>query len=281
MRLTLPFWALSVCCLMVLSACSEDDETDAGADVGVDADHDTAQDPEPDAAPPPAPEDPAERCEAACHAIYEGCGDMFVYDDADGGGAMVEATCVERCLEEDKFRGGEWCVATEAECESPPEKMIDACLPDDYHPPACSHLGAWSRTYVELEEQAVALINEHRTQGAQCGDVEFQPTQEVVMDERLRCAARLHSADMVERGFFGTTDPDGVGTAERIADAGFEATRSDGIVTSGQQSAEQLVGAWIADVEHCETIMGPDFDFIGIGRYELEQWTLKIAEKDS
>ncbi len=280
-------WCFLAACglLLTVLACSDDEaqgnDSEAEDDVGVEADVESDANGNNGNAEPELemPSDPAERCEAACDRVYDDCGELFVYRDEDGGGAIPQDVCIDRCLDENKFRGGEWCVATEAECKSPPTEMIDACLPDDYHPPACSHLGAWPRHFVELEERAVELVNEHRGEGADCGGESFAPTEALVVDEILRCAARLHSMDMVDRGFFSTTNPDGDDTAQRIEEAGFDAASSSGIVTGSQLTAEQLVGDWIADSERCQTIMDPDFDHIGIGRYELEQWTLKIAEK--
>ncbi len=226
------------------------------------------------------PEDPEELCEAACGAIYDedGCDDFFVYEE---GGAMPETECVDRCLNDNKFRGGEWCVATEAECTDDPYDMIEPCLPDDYHHPHCSDLGLWPREWEEMEERAVELVNEHRTDGLECDGEQLDSVDPVEMDDALRCAARLHSKDMVDSEYFSTTNPEtGENTSDRIEAAGYAAGKVSGVVTSGELTAEQLVQGWATDSERCQTIMDEEFEHIGIGRYEFERWTLKLASQE-
>ena len=267
------------CCLLLTGAMACGDE-DSGSDNDNQNDNqqnEQQNDNQEDPVEEP-PDDPQELCEAACGAIYgdEGCDDFFVYED--NGGAMPESVCVERCVDDEMFRGGEWCVATEAECTDDPADMIEACFPDDYHHPNCSHLGFWPLDWERMEFLAVELVNEHRRDGLECDGSQLGPVDEVEMHDALLCAARLHSIDMVEEEFFSSTNPEtGKNTADRIADSGYNAADAGGIVTSGQLTAEQLVQGWAADSDHCSTIMGADFEHIGIGRYEYERWTLKMA----
>ncbi len=58
--------------------------------------------------------------------------------------------------------------------------------------------------------------------GASCDGEAFAPAPPLEMDEVLRIAARLHSSDMGERGFFDHDNPDGQSPFDRIAAVGFE-----------------------------------------------------------
>lgn len=278
MRHLRPLLWLSICCVLNFAlACGDDDEeaTNGNGETNQQNQNQNQEDP-----PPEPPDDPQELCEAACAAIYDedGCDDFFVYPEEDGGGAMSEDVCVDRCLEDNKFRGGQWCVATEAECSEDLEEMIEFCLPDDYHHPHCSDLGLWPREFEELESRTVELLNDARREGIDCGGESLGPVDEVQMHDALHCAARLHSVDMVEDEFFSTIHPETqYNTQDRILAAGYEPTEAGGLVTAGELTAEQVVQGWIDDHEHCETIMGAEFEDVGIGRYEFERWTLKLA----
>lgn len=229
------------------------------------------------------PDDPEELCEAACAAIYDdeddgGCDTLFTDED---GGAVIEQTCVDWCLEDDKFRGGQWCVVTQAECSDDPRDMIEECFPDDYHPEPCSELGIWELEWIERERQAVQLLNERRTDGAQCGGESYPAVDALAKDELLECAARMHSDEMAETGQLDTVNEAGENTADRIEEVGFEANATDGLVNHGALTADHVVGRWFDDdSDHCDTVMAENFDHVGIGSVEGANvwWTLKLAE---
>jgi uncharacterized protein YkwD len=93
-------------------------------------------------------------------------------------------------------------------------------------------------------------------------------------DAALDAAARAHSQDMLQRGFFAHVDPDGRGPADRVS-------RISGLPTaavgeniwmwsgSGQpalrQLAEQAVAAWAASPAHRENILRRGYTHLGIG----------------
>jgi uncharacterized protein YkwD len=217
------------------------------------------------------------RCEAACDRVYQGCEQVFLHDD---NSAMSEPACVERCVEEDFFHGGEWCVATEAECKSQPRQMIDACVPDDYHPEACQHLGAWDHELVEAEQRVVELVNELRDAGTTCpGTGATMPSVgPVQMDVNLQCAARLHTVGMEDTGTLSHTGEGGSSVADRVAAAGYEATRGVGEnIAQGYTTPETVVEGWrTSDTGHCENMMDADWRDIGVGMYRL-WWTQKFG----
>ena len=270
MRRVIP--VLCAALLMWIVACGDESESEQNQNDNQASNQEPVEEP---------PEDPLELCKAACGRIYaddeEGCDTLFVQE---GGGAMLESECVDMCFDDGIFRGGEWCIATEAECRDDPMEMIEPCLPDDYHHPHCSEMGLLPLEWEELEVRAVELINEHRTNGLQCPGGMMEPVEEVQMDETLRCAARLHSKDMVDSGYFSTTNPEtGENTRDRIEAAGYDPDQVGGVVVSGDLTAEQYLQTLVGDAEHCETIMNGDFEDIGVGRYEFERWTLKMANR--
>ncbi len=225
------------------------------------------------------PESMEEQCEAACDRVYDDdqCGTLFEFPEDEGGGGMPQATCVERCTDADMFRGGQWCVATEAQCSDDPWEMVRACFPEDYHPEACGDLGWWERHWEEQEEGVVELINDHRQSGAQCPGGDMGAVEPLQMNELLRCGARRHSVDMVEEGYFATEDSQGRNGEEQMEAVGYSPNGWRMLVNDGEDFAEQWVDNLMADEEHCETMMSGDFEEIGVGRYELRRWTLYLA----
>lgn len=260
-------WWIGVCVLLV-AGCGDDEAEQPNAEHGI-------------YIPEEEPEDPEELCELACRVVYAdtadgGCQQVFHHD---GGAAMNESGCVEHCLHEDLFREGQWCVITEAECTSHPDQMVDACLSDDYHAPACDHLGAWDSDWAATEHKVVELVNELRADGATCPSTgtEMPPVGPLQMDEVLRCAARLHSKDMDERNFFAHDNPDGEGPTQRIVDAGYTGTPGGENIAFGFATAEAVVNTWMtSDSGHCENMLNGQYTDIGVGRYET-YWTQKFG----
>jgi uncharacterized protein YkwD len=88
----------------------------------------------------------------------------------------------------------------------------------------------------------------------------------LVLDPRLAAAARSHSADMAQTGYFGHTAPDGSGPADRMREAGYE-TRSGWAenIALGQPTANAVMAAWMGSEGHRANILNCDLKAIGIG----------------
>jgi uncharacterized protein YkwD len=123
-----------------------------------------------------------------------------------------------------------------------------------------------------LEEQVLELVNQRRSEGANCDGTAFGPTQPLEMDTQLRCAARLHAKDMVDRDFFSHESPDGEDPWTRIENAGFEGSPSGENIAAGQGSAEAVMQTWMESGEHCANIMSPSATHIGVGYARGGDW---------
>lgn len=236
------------------------------------------------------PDDPEELCEAACNKVYspDGCEQIFLHDN---GGAMSETACVEQCLDEDLFHGGEWCVASRAECQSQPSEMIDACIPDDYHVEACAHLGAWDHEVSAMEERVVEETNRVRSEGTTCVELEdpndetsqlisheMPPVGPVEMDVNLRCAARLHSVYMSEQNNLSHTGEGGSGPGDRAQAAGYSGGGVGENIAQGYSSPESVVEGWrTSETGHCRNMMTGGYSDIGVGLDGAWWWTQKFG----
>jgi uncharacterized protein YkwD len=84
-------------------------------------------------------------------------------------------------------------------------------------------------------------------------------------DARLDAAARLHSQDMSDRGYFAHVTPEGRTPSDRAAAQGYPGGAGENIAYGYRTAAEVMVG-WMASTGHCRNILGPARDF-GIGTF--------------
>jgi uncharacterized protein YkwD len=153
--------------------------------------------------------------------------------------------------------------------------MVDSGIGGDAGPPAgdpplpdndyCRPVSAPGAGQVTLEQQILELTNAARAQGATCGGKAYPPVAALIMDPALRCAARAHSQDMIDRKFFDHTNPGGEGPSQRVARTGFVARSWGENIAAGNATAAQTMQQWLTSVGHCQNLMNPGFRQIGIG----------------
>ena len=130
----------------------------------------------------------------------------------------------------------------------------------------CAAVADWDPAWIQFEEEVLLLVNEARSQPADCGsEGHFAAAGPVGMDQVLRCSARLQSLDMFERHFFGHTNPDGLDPFERMAAAGFHGAGAGENIAVGQTSPEQVMHSWMESDGHCANVMRPKFALLGVG----------------
>jgi len=118
--------------------------------------------------------------------------------------------------------------------------------------------GEVSQLILDAEMDAFDLLNDERTS---------RGIDALTMDPALREVARAHSEDMVDRGFFAHTNPDGDDPFERMANAGITYstageniafnTFSDPVVTA--------VNGWMNSEGHRNNILNANFTLTGMG----------------
>jgi uncharacterized protein YkwD len=136
------------------------------------------------------------------------------------------------------------------------------------------------------EQLFLELLNTAREYGFSCttgAEGVPVPVPPVLMKPELRCAARLHSRDMAERGFFDHVNPNGVGPEDRIRSAGYENFRTAGeSIIRGEAPAAGTVPFQALDAllstggSECQNLVDDRFDSVGIGNFG-DFWTLDFA----
>ncbi|MEZ4383028.1 MAG: CAP domain-containing protein [Nannocystaceae bacterium] len=130
----------------------------------------------------------------------------------------------------------------------------------------CDDVADWDEAAAASEEEVLELVNQRRAAGASCGGAgSFAPAPALTMNASLRCAARKHSQDMVDRDYFAHTSPDGGSPADRIAAAEYSYSTWGENIAGGSATAAGVVDQWMGSDGHCSNIMSPAFTELGVG----------------
>lgn len=116
-----------------------------------------------------------------------------------------------------------------------------------------------------FEEQVVTLVNQRRAAGANCGGTFYPAVPALVMNAKLRNAARLHSTDMAENNYFSHTSQDGRSPFQRMAAAGYTSSPMGENIAAGYSTPSSVVSGWMSSSGHCKNIMRSGFRAIGVG----------------
>lgn len=118
--------------------------------------------------------------------------------------------------------------------------------------------GNVSQLILDFEVDAFDLLNDERTS---------RGIAALTMDQTLREVARAHSEDMVDRGFFSHTNPDGLDPFDRMANAGITySTAGENIAwNSFPDPVQTAVDGWMNSEGHRNNILNADFTLTGMG----------------
>lgn len=109
----------------------------------------------------------------------------------------------------------------------------------------------------------LALINESRAAGRQCGSEFFGVTAALIWSDNLAQAAVRHSVDMASNNFFSHTGSDGLGIADRVRESGFSSAYVGENIAAGYRSAQAAHNGLLDSSGHCANIMRPSYDSVG------------------
>ncbi len=138
----------------------------------------------------------------------------------------------------------------------------------------CAPVATWDSSYADLEEDIRQAVNAVRARGASCGSQgSFPPAEPLAMHGALQCAARVHSMDMYERGFFDHTNPDNESPFDRMDRAGYLWRAAGENIAQGYPSVDAVMAGWMSSDGHCANIMSDNYTEIGVGFYDDNHWT--------
>jgi uncharacterized protein YkwD len=99
----------------------------------------------------------------------------------------------------------------------------------------------WPEDLRDDEQRMAQAISQWRAGFARCGNRMAERLPVLDFPAELRCSARLHSFDMVVRGYFDQRDPDGTGPGQRMSLAGFPHTDSAESIAQGGSDPTQVL----------------------------------------
>lgn len=138
----------------------------------------------------------------------------------------------------------------------------------------CSAQLSWNSEWAGFENEVLALVNQRRSEGANCGGQDFGPAAPLAMSPELRCAARNHSADMALNSFFSHTNPAGESFTDRVDKTGYLGFAQGENIAAGYPTPDNVMAGWMSSPGHCSNIMNPNHDQIGIGLWaDGNMWT--------
>ncbi|MBT8493211.1 MAG: CAP domain-containing protein [Deltaproteobacteria bacterium] len=141
----------------------------------------------------------------------------------------------------------------------------------------CDPANGWPESAVEMERQLVILVNDQRAAGAACGGQDRPPVPALSTSPELMCAARVHTLDMAERGYFShTTQGSGEEPWDRMEMAGYSWAAAGENIAGGGSTPEATMDQWMNSPGHCNNIMSGDFTEIGVGHHG-SLWTQVFA----
>jgi uncharacterized protein YkwD len=123
-----------------------------------------------------------------------------------------------------------------------------------------------------VEQEIVSLVNTER---------QAQGLASYIIDSQLTMIARAHAQDMVARGYFGHTTPEGLSVRDRLQAQGLSLTWvGENIIRSTRSAAETpsyAMNWFMADRPHRLNLLHQEFNSIGIGvAQEASGWYILV-----
>jgi len=116
-----------------------------------------------------------------------------------------------------------------------------------------------------FQSELLALVNQHRTAGATCGDRgSFPAVGTLAWSDALTSASLMHSDDMVAANFFAHTGSDGRSAGQRITAAGYVWRTWGENIAAGQPTVARVMADWMKSPGHCANLMNANFRDIGV-----------------
>jgi uncharacterized protein YkwD len=112
-------------------------------------------------------------------------------------------------------------------------------------------------------QRMLALVNEVRTSGCDCGGQWYAPVAPLTWNNLLEDAAYGHSVWMERNRTLSHTGAGGSNAGNRMDAAGYDWQAYGENVAQGYITEEDVMYSWLNSRGHCENIMNPDFVHMG------------------
>lgn len=128
-------------------------------------------------------------------------------------------------------------------------------------------------TWMSAEEEAVLLlVNQERAK--------YTDRPPLAGDQRLVSAARAHSQDMSDNGYFSHTSLDGRSVGDRITAASYAWNRCGENIARGYPTPEAVMSGWMNSEGHRNNILSSNYCDLGVGYVAAGRyWTQNFARR--
>lgn len=143
----------------------------------------------------------------------------------------------------------------------------------------CQDVATWSTSDAAQELELVSALDTLRRLGLGCEGGGFgtpTPSPSLSLSPELRCSARRHARDMVERGYFSQTTPEGEAPETRMRLAGYSSSVHLEAIAQDQTQAYPALEALLSVGGDCDVLLDPRMVAIGVGKFE-SLWTVDLA----
>lgn len=120
-----------------------------------------------------------------------------------------------------------------------------------------------------VEERVNALVNRHRAE-AGCAPLRTDP--------KLSAAARAYGRDMVARGYYGHTTPEGTDAGDRFEGLGYSWSAWAENLARGQADPASVVADWMADPPHRRNLLDCAYRDTGVAAVQGPDGILWVQE---
>lgn len=137
-----------------------------------------------------------------------------------------------------------------------------------YNPPAPEPVGdtTFAMNNPVNADLLLALVNDVRAKGCQCGDTFMAPAPPIRWNKALERAAYLHSQDMDINSYFSHNDLQGNNAGTRISRMGYFWQAWGENIALGKLTERTVVEGWYKSVTHCKVMMSSRFTDMGVAK---------------
>ena len=122
----------------------------------------------------------------------------------------------------------------------------------------------------------VEAVNRVRSAPQTCGGTRLPAAPPVAWNGRLGAAARAHTADMAQNGFFAHVGSDGSQPGDRATRTGYVWRTVGENIAAEYESVDAVMAAWMRSDGHCRNLMDPRFAELGAAEQD-GRWTQLFA----
>jgi uncharacterized protein YkwD len=113
-----------------------------------------------------------------------------------------------------------------------------------------------------LALRVLELVNQARARPTHCGERAFAAASPVSLSGTLSSVG--HAVDMAQHDYFEHRDLAGNSPADRVRAVGYQESLVGENIAYGPETADEVVRGWLDSPGHCENIMNPRFEVMGI-----------------